>query len=161
MLTTEGLLRLYHETVKRDILYFDATGLLTLESKEYKRILHYILCVRHPNRKTPSLPIGHFITSSHSVESIKSFLMTLQEKKELVFGVQAMPRLLLTDYSLALILASLRVFSKETLKQYINRTFRIIKGTASDTEANSMLVHICYSHTVNAQLSALGTYLKF
>ena len=41
------------------------------------------------------------------------------------------PKLIITDYSLALIMACINKFCKENLKTYINRTFRVVNGTAS------------------------------
>ena len=53
VLFTESTIRLYHKVCQNDIVYIDATGRVTLESKDYKRILLYTLCVRHPHGKTP------------------------------------------------------------------------------------------------------------
>ena len=83
VLFTESTIRLYHKVCQNDIVYIDATGRITLESKDYKRILIYTLCVRHLHGKTPPLPIAQYLSSSHNVESIRSFFMTVQEKKKL------------------------------------------------------------------------------
>ena len=113
VLFTESTIRLYHKVCQNDIVYIDATGRVTLESKEYKRILLYTLCVTHSYGKTPPLPIAQYLSNSHNVESIRSFYMILQEKEKIVFnGRVATPRLIMTDYSLALILSCLSEFEK-------------------------------------------------
>ncbi|XP_066911972.1 uncharacterized protein [Clytia hemisphaerica] len=143
-LTTEGLIRLYHEKNYQDIVYLDATGSVTLPLKECKRILLYSLCVRHPYGLAPPLPIAQYLSSSHSVPSIRRFLMSLQEKEKLVFNKISRPSLILVDYSVALIVACVNEFCGESLPEYINRTFRIVNGL----EDNLMktLLHICFSH---------------
>ena len=42
-------------------------------------------------------------------------------------------------------MACIKEFCKENLKTYINRTFRIVNGTASREDLKSILIHICYS----------------
>ena len=161
VLFTESTIRLYHKVCQNDIVYIDATGRVTLESKEYKRILLYTLCVRHSYGKTPPLPIAQYLSNSHNVESIRSFYMILQEKEKIVFnGRVATPRLIMTDYSLALILSCLSEFAKESLQQYINKTWRIIQGKARTEELNSIILHICFSHMMNQNRRNLQKHLK-
>ena len=111
----------YHEYVREDVLYLDATGQLTLDLLDFKRTLHYMFCVRHPYYKTPPLPIGHYITGSHNIESVRSFIRVIQEKERVVYqdGLSD-PRLITTGYSVALIMACIKEFCKENLKTYIN-----------------------------------------
>ena len=150
VLTTESLIRLYHKICTKDILYFDATGKLTLESRDFKRIQLYSLCTRHPYGISPPLPLSQYITSSHSTESLRHFIITLQEREKLAFrGTISTPKLIMTDYSLALILIRLSEFCKETLVQYINRTFKIVTGKASDVDLKKSILHICFSHVMN------------
>ena len=56
--------------------------------------------------------------------------------------------MIITDNSLAMILACLHEFNNETLHQYLERTFRIIQGKASKEDLMLTLLHICYSHTM-------------
>ena len=86
VLFTESTICLYHKVCQNDIIYIDATGRITLYSKDYKRILLYTLCVRYPYGKTLPLPIAQYLWSSHNVESIRSFFMILQEKEKIVFN---------------------------------------------------------------------------
>ena len=161
VLFTESTICLYHKLCQNDIVYIDATGRVTLESKDYKRILLYPLCVRHPYSKTPPLPTAQYLSSNHNVESIASFFTILQEKEKNIFnGKVATPGLIMTDYSLALILSCLSEFSKESLQQYVNKSLRIIQGKATTEKLNSTILHICFFHTMNLNWWNLQKHLK-
>ena len=66
----------------------------------------------------------------------------------------------MTDYSLALILSCLSEFAKESLQQYINKTWRIIQGKAMTEELNSTILHICFSHMMNLNRRNLQKHQK-
>ena len=70
------------------------------------------------------------------------------------------PRLIITDYSLALIMAFIKEFCKENLKTYINRTFKTLNGTASREDVKSTLIHICYSHMMRRNKINLSKLLE-
>ena len=87
--------------------------------------------------------------------------MILQEKEKNVFnGRVATPRLIMIDYSLALILSCLSEFGKESLQQYINKTWRIIEGKATTKQLNSSILHICFSLMMNLNRRNLQKHLK-
>ena len=149
VLLHESLIRLYHGIAPRDIVYFDATGSVVQKMSCYKRILYYALCVRHPFGKTPPLPVAEFISSSHSTESICRGLMLLREKEKQIYsGKFSYPALVLVDNSLAMILACLQAFNNETLPKYVDRTFRIVRGKATEEDLKLTLIHVCYSHSM-------------
>ena len=68
VLFTEITICLAHEVCQNDIVYIDATGHVTLESKGYKRLLLYMLCVFDTHM--PLLPTAKNLSSSHIEESI-------------------------------------------------------------------------------------------
>ena len=72
---------LYHEHVRNDVLYIDATGSVTDKLKWLPRVLYYVAVVRHPYGKTPPLPIGEFISSKHDQFAIEEFLRMIHEKE--------------------------------------------------------------------------------
>ena len=59
------------------------------------------------------------------------------------------PRLVITDYSWAIILACLREFCGSNLSQYLDRTYRIVTGTANADDLNKTIIHICLAHVMN------------
>ena len=147
ILTQQPLIRVYHQLVQRDILYFDATGSLDEKILSYKRILLYTLSLRHPYGKCTPLPIGQFVSSSHTASTIATFLAKFRECERVVMnGKNAMPRLIMMDQSTAIINACLKEFSKEDLPSYINRTFQIATGRANAEDLKKVLLHICFSH---------------
>ena len=147
ILMQQPLTRVYHQLVQRDILYFDATGPLVEKIPSYKRILLYTLSLRHPYGKCTPLPVGQFVSSSHTASTIATLLAKFRERERVVMnGKNAMPRLIMMDQSTAIINACLKEFSKEDLPSYINRTFRIATGRANAEDLKKVLLHICFSH---------------
>ena len=84
-LFTEGSLRWYHESCKRDYIFTDATGGLFSKISGYKQLLFYTLVVRHPFPGNPSIPVAEYITSSHTAESFGLFLSTLRQAEKDVY----------------------------------------------------------------------------
>ena len=151
------MILLYHHTINKDILYFDATGSLTLPVKGFKRILLYSFCIRHPYGLTPALPVAQYLTRSHNVTSIRQFIIPVQKKdKECFNGIAENPRLVMMDYSFALILATIREFYHESLTQYLNRTYEIVSGKASFEDSKRKLIHICFSDIMKRNKTVLS-----
>ena len=139
VLFDDPMITLFHTIATRDIIYLDATGNIVENVKLFKRIYYYSLTLRHPFGLAPPIPVAEYITSSHTVESLRVFFMTLREKESVVFpGSQMKPKLLVTDLSIPLYASALLEFNKETIKKYLNRTFRIVNGTAEKSDFDSL-----------------------
>ena len=148
-LPDESMVRLYHERCRKDPIYIDATGTLTEKMKQYPRILYYCFAVRHPFGGTPPLPVVEYISSNHGVDSIRSPIIALRGKEKVIFGFNINPPLIILDFSSAIIISCLIEFSKEDVREYLNRTFRIVKGDASEMDLGKSLLHICTAHIMN------------
>ena len=74
-------------TCINDILYLDATGQVVKKIKEFNRILYYCLSVRHPFGSFPLLPVAEYISSVHTADAIRSFLMYLRRKEKTYFQI--------------------------------------------------------------------------
>ena len=146
VLFDEAMVRLYHERCQRDPLYIDATGTLTEKLKNYPRILYYCFAVRHPFGGSSALPVAEYISSTHT---IRFPLINLFDKEKKLFGLNIYPRLIILDFSYALIIACLNELCKEDVCGYLNRTFRIIRGDASADDLNKSLLHVCIAHIMN------------
>ena len=81
ILIDEPMATLYHEHVRNDMLYIDATGTATDRIKRYSKILYYVAAIRHPFGKSPPIPVADCITTSHDQISIRYFLMAIHEKE--------------------------------------------------------------------------------
>ena len=50
------------------------TGSLFRDVKPYKRLLHYVIKVKHPFPGKPALPVAEYITSNHCKDSLIFFI---------------------------------------------------------------------------------------
>ena len=155
----EATLKLYNFLCQKDIIYLDATGGIIKPYNNFNKILLYSLVMRHPYGSCHAIPAAEYISSSHSVSSIRMFLVKFRELEKIVTGKNATPRLLMMDHSWALILACLREFCNESLEEYLNRTHRIMTGTATQRDLLLTLIHICYSHIMKLNRKDIETCL--
>ena len=140
VLFDDPMVRLFHVLSSRDILYLDATG----------NIVENCLTIRHPFGLAPPFPVGEYITSSHTIESLRFFFMSLREKENIMYpNSHVEPKLLVSDLSIPLYSSALLEFTRETVDDYLNRTFRIVQGKASAKDLDLMLVHLCNVHSMN------------
>ena len=137
---------LYHEHVCNDVLYIDATGSVTDQAKWLSRVLYYVAVVRHPYGRTPPLPVAEFITNKHDQFAIEEFLRMLHEKEYRKYKQTTNPRMVMTDFSWAIIQACLKVFCNETLTEYLNRAYRIVTGSADGEDFLKTRLHVCAAH---------------
>ena len=157
VLFDDPMVRLFHVLAPRDIIYLDATGNIVERIKPFKRIYYYALTVRHLFGLSPPLPVAEYITSSHTTDSLRHFLLTFREKENTVCkGNPSRPKLLVCDLSIPLYASALLEFNKETVSQYLRRTFHIVTGRANADELNLMLVHICSAHSMNSAKRTLS-----
>ena len=157
VLFDDRMVRLFHVLARRDIIYLDATGNIVERIKPFKRIYYYALTVRHPFGLSPPLPVAEYITSSHTTDSLRHFLLTFREKENIVCqGNPSRPKLLVCDLSIPLYASALLEFNRETVSQYLRRTFHIVTGRANTDELNLMLVHICSAHSMNSAKRTLS-----
>eukprot|EP00794_Sanderia_malayensis_P000042 gene42-635_t len=141
--------QMYHEQVPNDIFYIDATGTVTGKSKGFPKMLHYVAAIRHPFGKPPQLPVAEFITTSYAQFSIRHFLMAIHEKKYRKYKANTSnPGLILIDFSWAIILVCFGEFCMSDLKEYINRTYRIVMGLATKDDLEKTLIHVCLAHVM-------------
>eukprot|EP00111_Clytia_hemisphaerica_P004161 TCONS_00011901-protein len=136
-MTDEGLVRYYHKVAPLDVLFFDASGSfvsgvpwLKNKKNKKKRILLYALMARLPSGKCPPLPLLEYISSEHNVFSIRQAFSRLREVENRIYGSgnAVSPKLIIIDYSAAMVQAVLQEFTGSTLEEYLERTYRIIHG---------------------------------
>ena len=59
------------------------------------------------------------------------------------------PRLIITDFSWAIILACMKEFCNNDLREYLDRTFRIVIGKDTENDLGRTIIHICLAHVMN------------
>ena len=147
VLFNEASVRLYHELSQHDIIYIDATGKLFANENPYNRLLYYAMVIRNPYPQNPPIPISEYISSRHTAESIGIMIRKLREKEKEIFGSkQVTPALVMSDFGMAIILASLREFNNETSDEFLERTFKIVMGNATESEAAKTIHRVCSAH---------------
>ena len=137
---------LYHEHIKNDVLYIDATGSVTNQIKWLSKVLYYVAVIRHPYGKTPPLPIADYVTNKHDQFSIGDFLKMIHEREYRKYGETTNPRMVMTDFSWAIILACLKQFCNESITDYLDRSYRLITGIATQNDLGKTLLHVCSSN---------------
>ena len=83
---------------------------MTNQDKSFSKIFYYIAVIRHPYRKAQQLPIAEFITNKHNQFAIEEFYGIVHEKEYRNYIVITNPRMVLTEFSWAVIHACLKVF---------------------------------------------------
>ena len=166
----EPIVRFYHNIATVESFYLDATGTLLSEIPSIqndngnpKRILLYALTMRHAHKNVPPIAIIEYITTNHNIFSIRQPLMKLRELEFQIFRQNATPQLIVTDYSKAIIQAVLLEFNKESLHEYLNRTFRITEKINQQDITNSstkITLHICSYHVLKMNFEKLKKCTK-
>ncbi|KAJ8017929.1 Ubiquitin carboxyl-terminal hydrolase 36 [Holothuria leucospilota] len=149
---TDAGVRLFHELAKTVPLHWDATGSVAWKhgGKEY---LYYAIIFPNPTRqekgeKSSPCPIAELISTNQSEPTITNWLQLLRYREKRLYGHKNIttPCLISSDRSLPLLVSSLKVFSGETMKQYLQRSWRIVSGEASNADLNGMVIHSGLSH---------------
>ncbi|PIK50716.1 hypothetical protein BSL78_12402 [Apostichopus japonicus] len=125
---TDAGVRLFHELAKTVPLHWDATGSVTWKdgNKEY---LYYAIVFPNPTRqeegeKSCPCPIAELISTNQSEPTISNWLQLFRYREKSIYRFRNLttPCLISSDRSLPLLVSSLKVFSGETMKQYLERS---------------------------------------
>ncbi|PIK36871.1 putative poly [Apostichopus japonicus] len=115
--------------------------------------LYYAIVFPNPTRqeegeKSSPCPIAELISTNQSEPTISNWLQLFRYREKSIYGFRNLttPCLISSDRSLPLLVSSLKVFSGETMKQYLERSWRIVSGVASDEDLNGMVVHSGLCH---------------
>ena len=123
-------------------MFYDASGsfvsllpCLRNEKEKKKRILLHALAARLAAVGSPPITILRHITYKYNAFSIKQRFMKLKKLEQKMFGKpNCGPRLVIADYRKVNIKIVLDEFSRESLYQYLDRTYITIHGN-SKTDA--------------------------
>jgi hypothetical protein len=164
-LYNERQIRVYHEVVKADILYIDATGGIIKSSKKNltfnSRCLTYKLVVRNPVERQPSLTVSELVSCSHYIEAIETWLKEFLRNERQIFKKNNIPCLIMTDFSLAIIIAVCHSFGNESFGSYTRRCLKIITGNATQITDFNFFLHSCTAHVMkNAKILVKKYYKK-
>lgn len=121
------------------VLHFDATGSVVrkINAKD-KRVYYYAGVV---NIHGKIVPLLNFVTSEHNIAVINSYLMHFKH----CFG-QKWPifRMVVIDFSMAILNAVCEPWNKLSLIDYINLCYKHCKS--GETNTNCIVIMLCGSH---------------
>ena len=138
LLFDEGMIRIYHQIVPKDILYIDCSGYLISQIHNISRIFNYCIAILHPISKAPALPVFDCIAYTHTTESVRSMLVHFKSKENFIFGNHAKPKLIVCDFSKVLINACLFEFNGQTSTEYLDRSYKnLVENEETCTLQNS------------------------
>ena len=147
---TEGSIRWYSDTCKRDFLYIDATGKLFAEFGTYKSPLYYCLVARSPYSGLPTLPFAEMISTGHTSFAIKHFLEYVIHYRNKVYGKRLeQPKILLLEFSLTLIGGAIKAYNYQTLKDYLDQSYDYLQNSSSSPVLPNTVVYVCSAHILN------------
>ena len=118
--------------------------------KAYKRLLHYAVIVSNPFPEKPPLPVEEYITSNHSKDSLIFFISDVDKYVRSMpsHSSPIFPKIIVLDFSLAIIGKLLDSFNKITLLDYLDKCYKILKEEREEY-LNTIRV-ICSGHLMRA-----------
>ena len=116
----------------------------------------------HPHSDCPPVAVAELISTEHSVLAISHFLECFRRSEGLIYGYKhvIIPRHVIIDRSLVLLLSFLRVYNLETLSDYLHRCFRIVNGCCTDeADYDKLFIQACISHVMKSARADMNTIL--
>ena len=158
-------IELFDEMSKNHCLLVDATGTITLKLND-KEILYFSFISFDRSLKTEPVPHLEILTDRSTTNTLKFVLSTFleDETKRYRYTTHSVPILCITDVSWPIIKCLVESFHKETLEQFICRSYRISSGNASiedlPTISVKTFVHISLCHAMKAFARKIGKCFK-
>ena len=128
MLFNEASVRIFHDLSKHDIIYIDATGKLFADKLNHLRLFYYAMVLRDPYHLNAPIPISELISSRQTADSTGLMIRKLKERSKYLGLKVATPSLLMSDFSMAIIIACLREFNNKSYEEFLERGYRIVMG---------------------------------
>ncbi|CAF3829497.1 unnamed protein product [Rotaria sordida] len=140
---TESSIRLFDTLLKHNsvVVSWDATGSVIQEKKNSPRLLYYELSITLPG-----------IVSEDSIVPV-TFM---------VFVGKTFPRpqIVLSDRAQIFLIGSLQIWNNESMKDFLNRAYRIVNGNADDNDLKMMNIHACLSHVLLDIRKTINKYIE-
>ncbi|CAF4164381.1 unnamed protein product [Rotaria sp. Silwood2] len=146
---TESSIRLFDTLLKHKniVLSWDATGSVIKEKKSSPRLLYYELSITLPGivSEDSIVPVTFMISDAHS----------------LLFVNKPFPRpqLILSDRAQIFLLAALHVWNNESLKDFLNRAYRIVNDNTNDDDLKMTNIHACLAHVLLDTRKTINKYI--
>ena len=148
MIWNTASMKLFHNIVQHDIVYWDATGKIVRSTLTKKNLFYYELTARHPVDGCVSVPLSIMLSDSHTVPDVENWLRRFRHYEKEIYCARnlSMPIQINSDRSMVFILAALHVINNEELPDFLDRAWKIVNGQANTEELMKMNVHACAFH---------------
>jgi hypothetical protein len=119
------------------VVHIDASGTFVNISKKtgfvYQRILNYAMVMTDDRREYAKnyVVIGEMVSSTHDVYSISKFTAKFKFEYERLYKKDLVFKLVVMDYSFAMLHAVLQTLNHETVEEYANRVFKFSSNMVS------------------------------
>ena len=164
-LWSEKDIELFHKMSQNHALLVDATGSVTIKLND-KEVFYFSFLSFDRSLKTE--PVAHLeILTDRSTSNTLQMLLGVfleDEMKRYGYTTNSVPILCITDVSWPIIKCLIGAFNKESLEDYICRSFRIASGeaTSEDLPVNrpKTFVHLSLCHIMKAFAKRIGECLS-
>ncbi|CAF1441600.1 unnamed protein product [Adineta ricciae] len=151
---TESSIRLYDTLLKQKntVLSWDATGSVIQEKQNTHRLLYYELSITLPGIVSDDsiVPVTFMISDSHGLVDIIHWMHLFKYNYNQVFVGKKFPQpaVVLSDRAQVFLLAAIQIWNNETMKDFLNRSYRIVNGEGKKADFRKTNIHACLSHVL-------------
>ncbi|CAF1463253.1 unnamed protein product, partial [Rotaria sordida] len=151
---TETAIRLFDSLIhQKDItISWDATGAIIREQNNSPKYLYYELTITLPGVVSEDglIPISSMISSSHSLIDIIHWLELFKHHYSQIFVGKEFPKpkLILSDRAQVFLCAALKVWNNEKMQDFLDRSYRIVNGDATNEDLKLTNIHACMAHVL-------------
>lgn len=141
----------YCNARKESLVHIDATGGVMRKITDQKRPMIYAAMFKDGDDTINSLPLAHALLTDHTTTSINIFLGSLVQSIRQVSKRLVRPSFFITDFSPAIINATLLAFNAENIQAHLNRCWNVIGEKYNIRQLkSSCFIHLCCCHVMHA-----------
>lgn len=136
---------------KESLVHIDATGGVLKTMTDQKKSMIYTAIFKDGDDTINSLPLAHALLTDHTTMSITIFLGSVAQSVKQVSKRSVHPSFFITDFSPAIINATLLAFNAENIQAHLNRCWNVINKKYNSRQLkSSCFIHFCCCHVMHA-----------
>ncbi|CAF0902184.1 unnamed protein product [Adineta steineri] len=163
---TESSIRLFDALMKQEnvVLSWDATGGIIQEKLNSPRLLYYELSITLPGvvKEDSIVPVTFMISDAHGLVHIIAWIELFKNAYSQIFFEKPFPRprFILSDRAQVFLIGALRVWNNETLKDFLNRAYRIVTSNSTNHDNELTNIHACLAHVLKDTRKNINKYIE-
>ncbi|CAF4236445.1 unnamed protein product, partial [Adineta steineri] len=162
---TESSIRLFDALMKQEnvVLSWDATGGIIQEKLNSPRLLYYELSITLPGvvKEDSIVPVTFMISDAHGLVNIIAWIELFKNAySQVKIEPFPRPRFILSDRAQVFLIGALRVWNNETLKDFLNRAYRIVTGNSTNHDNELTNIHACLAHVLKDTRKNINKYIE-